>query len=222
MKTLIVVGGPISKGLILEYIKIEKPEFLIGVDGGLSFFYEENIMPDYVVGDFDSLDDKVFSYYKSEAYTGILEVLNPMKDDTDTEHALSYALEHGATSVAIFGATGKRMDHTLAAIDLLGLGLEYSVPITMYDNWNRIRLIKNDLEIKKEEQYGTYVSLLPYSEAVEGVTLKGFMYPLTNGRFSGYRALGVSNEIVEDVARISFTDGILLVIESRDEEWQKL
>ena len=49
--------------------------------------------------------------------------LNPMKDDTDTEAAIRLAIEKGAQSITLLGATGSRIDHVLANIELLGIGL---------------------------------------------------------------------------------------------------
>ena len=77
-------------------------------------------------------------------------------------------------------------------------------------------MIDSPLVLQKKDQYGKYVSLLPYSDQVRGVTLTGFKYPLTDYTMGGFNSLGISNEITEEEAVISFMDGQLLVIESRD------
>ena len=81
---------------------------------------------------------------------------------------------------------------------------------------NRIHLIDHPLVIRKDSQYGKYVSLIPYTEQVSGLTLQGFKYSLENAVLHGFCSLGVSNEIVDEEAAISFTQGILIVIESCD------
>ena len=72
------------------------------------------------------------------------------------------------------------------------------------------------MEIKKEEQYGNYVSLLPFSPVVTKITTTGMKYPLLEEDLPWFLARGVSNEIVDHVATIKFDTGVLLVIESKD------
>ena len=77
-------------------------------------------------------------------------------------------------------------------------------------------MISGMFELKKEEQYGDFVSLLPIDGSVKGVTLKGFKYPLKNAVIPSFSSLGISNEIVEEIAFIEAREGVLLVIESKD------
>ena len=114
------------------------------------------------------------------------------------------------------GATGTRLDHVLGNIELLGIGLKAGIPIQICDAHNRIRMIDRGMTLARKEQFGTYVSLIPYTECVEHLTLIGLKYPLTDACLRGFCSLGVSNEIVADTAEISFESGILLVVESKD------
>ena len=77
-------------------------------------------------------------------------------------------------------------------------------------------MINKSIRLTKTEQFGNFVSLLPYSGEVKNVTLKGFKYPLENYTMGSFSSLGISNEIVEEVAEILLEEGILLVIEARD------
>lgn len=69
----------------------------------------------------------------------------------------------------------------------------------------------------KTQAYGHYVSLLPLTDSVKGVTLGGFKYPTENLTFYREQTLGVSNEIVQEEATVEFSDGIFIVVESQDE-----
>ena len=104
----------------------------------------------------------------------------------------------------------------MANVYLLGLGLEAGVNIVIVDAHNRIRMVHQSFCIKKEEQFGNYVSILPVGGNVKGVTLKGMKYLLESKNMEIFSSLGISNEIVDDVAEIHVADGTLLVIESRD------
>lgn len=215
MNYLIVAGGYTDYEFACDLIKKSGFEVIIAVDSGMDFLYESKITPDVILGDFDSVDQEVFEYFKQQPYIEICS-LNPEKDDTDTEHAIHYAIDHGATHIIILGGTGNRIDHLLGNISLLGIGLEEGVEIEMIDVNNRIRMVDKSITLAQKEQFGKYLSLIPYSSKVENITLTGVKYPLENETMGGFNARGVSNEIVADEANISFTDGILLVIESRD------
>jgi len=81
---------------------------------------------------------------------------------------------------------------------------------------NKIYLKKECFTIKKNMQYGNYVSLLPFTEKVFGLTLKGFKYPLNNVILTSGVSLGISNEIKEEEVLVEISEGILLVIEAKD------
>lgn len=211
----IVSGGNVDDAFVNRMLEQEKPEVVIAADKGMDFFYRNHRKPDVIIGDFDSAESESLRYFKEQGNVQIIK-LNPMKDDTDTEAAIRYALAHGAEKITLLGATGSRLDHVLGNVELLGIGLQAGVPIVMADVNNRIRMIDSGITLKKEEQHGTYVSLIPYTEKVEHLTLRGFKYPLTDAVLTGFCSLGVSNEIVDAGAEISFDGGILLVIESRD------
>lgn len=219
MKHFIVVsGGNIDDDFacrVIEEQQREKSVWMIAADRGMDFFYRNRIQPDVIIGDFDSAERESLAYFREQGRTQIRE-LCPIKDDTDTESAIRYALEQGAEQITLLGATGSRLDHVLGNVELLGIGLKAGVPITIMDEKNRIRMIDKGITIKKSEQYGTYVSLLPYTERVEHLTLCGVKYPLADATLTGFCSLGVSNEIVEEEAEITFDGGILLVVESRD------
>ena len=86
----------------------------------------------------------------------------------------------------------------------------------MVDANNRIRMVCQGITIAKEEQYGKYVSLLPFTPQVKGLTLTGFQYPLEDYTLECYHSLGVSNEITAEKAQISFREGVLVVVEAKD------
>lgn len=188
---------------------------LIAADAGMEFFYRKGIKPDIIVGDFDSAGSETLSYFRSQPNIRIQE-LNPVKDDTDTESAIRLAISMGAEQITLLGATGSRLDHVLGNIELLGIGLGADIPIVLLDSHNRICMIDSGITLRKKEQFGTYVSLLPYTSEVKHLTLRGFKYPLFDYCLKGFCSLGVSNEIAEEEAVIEFDGGILLVVESKD------
>lgn len=214
-KYVIISGGSIDDQCACNIIKEGSYDVILGADSGMNFLYRMKIKPDVIIGDFDSVDAKSLAYFKGQE--GIeFHQLNPMKDDTDTEYAIRYAISHGAAAITVLGGTGTRLDHVLGNVSLLGIGLEQGVSIELVDANNRIRMIDKPITIGKNEQYGKYVSLIPFTGEVCDVTLEGMKYPLDHYLLGGFNSIGVSNEIEEEEASISFSKGLLLVIESRD------
>lgn len=215
MRGLIITGGQLDDSLTCDAIKNGGYEIIIAADSGMEMLFCHHLTPDIIVGDFDSVKTEVLSYFRKQEQIEFCQ-LNPEKDDTDTEYAVRYAISLGVTSLTILGATGSRLDHVLANVNLLGIGLENDVAMEILDTTNRIRMINKPMTLLKKEQYGKYVSLLPYCGSVHNLTLTGFKYNLSDFEMQGFNSLGVSNEIVEQEATISFTDGLLLVIEARE------
>lgn len=239
--TIIVSGGDIQSDFALYFLKknIEKAGRenirLIAADRGLEFFLDYLILPDVVIGDFDSLseDGKNFLEMQSEdiPYGGMLEWklqkgegkvvevvrLRPEKDDSDTQSAMNYAIQNGAKEIVILGVTGNRVDHLMANFGLLILAQKQDTEVALADRYNYMKLIPSGTILKKAEQFGKYVSFFPLGGDVTGLTLEGFKYPLDKYHLTtAGSGLTVSNEISEEYAKVTYESGTLLMIMSRD------
>ena len=215
MKYLIVAGGTVDEQFAVDIIKNGGYEVIIAVDAGMDFFYKSRIMPDVIVGDFDSVEQEALEFFQGQEQMDIHR-LNPEKDDTDTEYALRFAIGRGATKITVLGGTGSRLDHVIGNVVLLGVGLEKNVSIELLDTHNKIKILNSNLSIRKDERFGKYLSVIPITGKVDGVTITGVKYPLDNYDMHGFNTLGISNEIVDDEAAITVRNGIVLVVESRD------
>ena len=215
MKFFIISGGHIDDAFAVEWIQTHSYDQIIAADSGMNFLHRNHIVPNVIAGDFDSVSSESLEYFQKLKEVEVLR-LNPIKDDTDTEYVIREAIRRGAKEITILGATGTRLDHVLANMYLLGIGFENNVSISIVDTHNRIRMISQSLTIAKEKQFGDYVSVLPVAGTAYDVTLKGMKYPLQDAVLQQFSSVGVSNEIVGEVAEITVTEGTLLVIESRD------
>ncbi len=211
-KACIITGGMLSEQFLADYVKAHPGAVLVVVDGALETTHRLGILPDYIVGDFDTVDQNLLAFYDNK----IIFRHPPEKDQTDTELAIETALQAQCTELDFLGATGSRLDHSLANIFLLQGLLERKLEASIINENNKLYLKNRGFTLCKKEAYGDYISLLPLSETVEGVTLKGFKYPVQNLTFYREKTLGVSNEITEEKAIVEFTKGIFIVVESRD------
>lgn len=229
MSIVIVSGGRLEQSALVFF---KEEQVVIAVDGGLKFCYENHIPVDYAVGDFDTIQPKILDYYRKEGNTEI-RAYEPEKDVTDSKAALELAVQLikqqrqsweeigiSKTSVAeilLLGGIGTRMDHTLANIGCLKYALEQKVLLKIIDSHNCIYAYDHSFTIhRKQLVYKKYLSLLAMGAKVNNLTIRGLKYQVENITLPLLSDLGVSNELLEEKAEITFSDGILLVIESRD------
>lgn len=214
-RTVIVSGGMIEEEFALSVLNSEETEFIIGVDKGLDFLYEHDICPNYIVGDFDSAPSDVVNYYKEETNVPIRE-FNPVKDASDTEIALRLCMDLRRKEIVILGGTGTRIDHIWANVQSLKIALDAGADARLLDSHNQIRLLKDEICLKKEEAFGPYFSVFSLGGTVEGVNISGAKYPLRGHTLMPYDSLCVSNEFEADEVEISFAYGTLILMETRD------
>ena len=218
MKSCVIIsGGRLDVQFASEFIINEQPKFLITADKGLAFCETTGLLPTHIVGDFDTLGDALLPKY--EALGVPIRKYDPVKDYTDTEIAVRLAMELGAEKINILGASeGNRLDHLFGNVMTMMAPAQADVQCFMVDAHNRVRILTKPLEIRRKEQYGKYISLIPLTTDVHGVTLTGFKYPLWDYRFNVETtgSLGISNELIEEVGKIDFRSGILLMLECMD------
>ena len=217
MHTLIISGGNIEDIFAHTYIQAHRFDRVIAADRGLDFCRRSKILPDLILGDFDSAPSAALEYFEQRMPERIRR-FPAHKDETDTELAVMEAILQESDEITVLGATGTRLDHVLGNIHLLKLAMEEGISMYLVDAHNRIRMLRQGelLVLNKAEQFGHYVSLIPFTPAVKGLTLEGFAYDVADFTLEAGKSRGVSNELEKEQGTISFTEGILLVIESKD------
>ena len=213
-RAVIIAGGGINDDLALSFV--QKDSYIIAADRGLVFLAEHDIVPDLIVGDFDSAPEETRRRYLA-SHPGIeVREYNWEKDYTDLEIAAAAAADRGAREIVILGATGTRLDHMIGGIQTLALLLDRGCRGIIVDPCNRVTLHDEPFAIRKDSQWGKYVSLFAWGGPVTGITLKGFHFPMENGTLTNSGTLAISNQIEESEGQVFFESGRLLVIESQD------
>lgn len=213
MTAILICGGTLSPVFLKKVTEEYRDAVLYAVDGGLTVAEEAGTVPDYLVGDFDTAEEALVARYEEKCVTIRHK---PEKDATDTELAVDEALERGAEKIILLGATGSRLDHTMANIHMLYRILQKGKNAFIVNENNRISMHNKSFAIARQDLFGTYVSFLPFFGEVKDVSLKGVKYPLFGKTLTAGNSLGVSNEGTQEILEISFSEGYLLMIESRD------
>ncbi len=200
LKCAIVCGAPINN---LQWLKkqLENYNYIIAADSGYDYLLNINVKPDILIGDFDSI---------REVPNGINIIKYPTKkDDTDFSICLQYCLNSHINSVDVFAAWGGRAGHSIGAVFAM---LEYhklGLNIKIIDVESELFFVSDKHTLPKNNGY---VSIFALDGDVEGVTLRGFEYPLSNHTLKCCSPLGVSNSIVNEYGEISIKNGNLLIV----------
>ncbi len=178
-------------------------DLVIAADGGYHWLRDMGIMPDLLVGDFDSL---------AQPPAGPKVVRLPReKDDTDTMAAVRLAREQGYENFYIYGGTGGRFDHTLANIQLLTWLAHRGCENRLYaHDW--VAAAVTDGSLSFPASAAGNISVFCQGDRAEGVCLEGLKYPLSDAVLTCEFALGVSNEFMGQPSQIAVKKGTLLVV----------
>ena len=179
-------------------------DWVIAADAGYRLCRRLHLVPDLLLGDFDSMEEP-------KDFSRILRA--PVeKDDTDTMLAARAGLEHGCGEFYLYGATGgKRLDHTLANLQLLLWLRHRGVWGWLYDDDFVYTAICNEtIVIPKMVEWGM-VSVFSADGVATGVQERGMQYTLTNATLQADQPLGVSNHMAAEQATVTVGDGALIV-----------
>ncbi|HIZ17253.1 MAG TPA: thiamine diphosphokinase [Firmicutes bacterium] len=215
---------------------ISKGDFIICADGGRCHAEKMGIIPDVILGDFDSspemADGDIENVFSAKQIENLDDFNNrnigaklltkpeiirlpAEKDDTDTAAAIKLGLDRGCREFYIFGGIGGRIDHTIGNIVLLKYLADNGCRgIIVGDNAEMSMIKDGSVELKRKKY--KYLSVLAFGGDAESVTLSGVKYPLQDYNLANNYPLGVSNEITEDTAQISVNRGTLLIIQTME------
>ena len=212
-RIVIFAGGRLGGWALNE---LRDGDIAVGADRGALFLIRHGIRPHIAFGDFDSVTEPEKLRICQESGQTV-ECDPVMKDLTDTEMALNWALDQKPAEIVICGALGSRFDHSLANAQLLVRTEEADIPSVIVDAFNRLSaIVPGTVKTLRRSRF-SYISLLPLTPKVGGVTLEGFKYPLNGAELRMGYTLAVSNELNGDEGTVRIEDGALLIVESADE-----
>lgn len=189
----------ILKDAYLKNFNKGEYDLIIGADSGALHAIKNNIFLDIAIGDFDSVNMNEYELVKNNSKEIIK--LNPIKDITDTNAAISKA--KGYDIEILGGIKGKRIEHFISNIfDIIN-----HKNILMKDEYSLIEFIDNN-DYKVRSGY-KFVSLFPIEESI--ISLSGFKYNLDNYNLKLYDNLCISNEIINN-PEIELKKGKILII----------
>ena len=177
---------PLYAGEAPEQVHKASGDLLLCADGGYERALAYGLVPDGVIGDFDSMP--------RERVDGCPVITLPThKDDTDTARCMEEGRRRGYRSFVLAGGVGGRLDHTLSNMQLLYDAALRGEEAILIGGCNQMRiLLPGSYTLPRIT--GWKLSLLAYTPQVKGVCLQGVEYPLSSAVLNNRFPLGVSNE----------------------------
>lgn len=220
MKSCLILTSHLEGSDFLKTIDPKDYDGIFCADGGLQWLSHlppVGDVPVFLIGDYDS---GPLPTEAQEAAAAELIVLPTVKDMTDSEAALDLAVSEGFDHIRILGGLGGRLDHTLGNLGLLAKYAEDDrlQHLSFEDGQNRVFMAApGTLRVSADTRFH-YFGLIAYGGAVEGLSITGAKYPLTDHTLTPDTTLGVSNEVAEGApfAEVTHQKGLLLVILSKD------
>lgn len=207
MKSIIIAHGDnIEKEIATR--EINSADFIICADGGAEYAFQNGIIPDYLIGDFDSIDNSIYDYYADKGV--IIEKFPVEKDYTDTEICIIKALELGSTEIGIMAGIGSRIDHSLGNIGLLHYCSKKGIRGYIISSMAYIYHCTDEITLLGE--IGDTVSLIPFNGDASGIYTEGLKYSLNDAKIDFGSPLGISNVMTDNRCKIRLKSGEMLVI----------
>ncbi|MCR4901841.1 MAG: thiamine diphosphokinase [Butyrivibrio sp.] len=212
-KCIIVSAG----SFIPMDINYNEGDFLIACDGGYAHLSKMGILPDLIIGDFDSLSQMPGQYMEElreiarNAPERVMK-LSVMKDDTDTLKAVRVGLEKGYDKFYLYGALGgSRLDHTFANVQTLLFIKHHGAKGYIMDASSMLLVAENET-IRFNPGMTGMLSVFCLGEKAKGVSIKGTLFEMDNGVIDNDFPIGVSNEfIIDEKASVTVEEGTLLI-----------
>ena len=211
MIAYIFANGPYLPGIDSGIYTEKTGDLIIAADGGAAHCRLLNITPHIVIGDLDSIAPA-----QTEKYirAGVEIIRHPArKDATDLELAMDLAMTRGTDEVVLSGALGGRWDMSLSNV-MLAASKKYSQMVVSLLNADcRMHIVHGGTTLFLNGEAGQNISLIALSTDVQGITIKGFEYPLKNAALPFGSSRGVSNLLQRETGSVTLKKGTLLCVQ---------
>ena len=202
MQRCVIIGGAEIKNYNRIKSKLKENDYFIFCDSGLKHKEKFDVLPNLIIGDFDSIKKP-----KTDIETIVLPTV---KDDTDTFYAVKEAIKRGFSEFLLVGVTGNRLDHTLGNLSALLYLYKQGKNAKIIDDYSVMQIVDGNPVIINDAKY---FSLLNISGTATGVNIENAKYPLKDATVNSEYSYCVSNELIKNKqAKIYVKNGQMLLI----------
>lgn len=203
-KRCVIIGASPETDIELLKENIRTDDYVVCADGGMLFAQNAGLIPDLIIGDFDS------SAYPDDSSCEVIR-LPVSKDDTDTIYCIKECLKRGFTVFLLSGMTGGRQDHTFANYCALLYLAKRGASAKIIDREGSCEVLSDSSAFIVDKKDCGF-AVFPFGCEKCMVTLRGFLYEIENAELTADFPIGVSNKIVSDRAFVQIDHGSALIM----------
>lgn len=207
-KCIIIANGDLPKRNHIKILMQKNYNTIICADGGANSAAKLNVIPDFIIGDFDSVTDETKKiFYNKSKFIQIKR-----QNDTDVEKCLKFAIKNKFSEAILLGATGDRLDHSICN---LGIVLKFYDKIKIKIVHQKSLLIPISGEVNFKTTKGETISLYGFDEKTF-ITSIGLKYKLKKESLPFGKKESTSNVAISDLVHLKIENGIIFLIRDFD------
>jgi len=205
--TLIFIGGDPPHPNVRQHLPADA--HVIAADSGYAHAISMGFVPNELVGDMDSITSVDLADARDSNI--LISQFPTDKDLTDTEIAITSAIDHHSTHITVVSGGGDRFDHVIGMVHSLA-SCALTVDTTLLIGSARVSYATYTKEFHINTWPGDIISLIPIGGAAT-VTTTGLKWELDHDTLQSFASRGVSNIATRESVSISVADGLLAVIQ---------
>ncbi|MFZ1290614.1 MAG: thiamine diphosphokinase [Melioribacteraceae bacterium] len=203
-KAILLANGEKPSRKNTKYFQSLGYKILICADGGANSARKINVIPDFIIGDLDSVTNETLEYFRQK--TNIIKLTR--QNDTDVEKALKYLIKKKYTDVILLGGTGDRLDHSFCNIGII-LKFFNKIKISLLHKNSLLKAYSGNVNLKTKK--GETISLYGIDNATK-ISSNGLKYKLNNISLPFGERESTSNLAVSENVNLKINGGIILII----------
>lgn len=203
-KCIILANGQAPKKPVLNFLYKNGYRTLICADGGADTALKLNLMPDYIIGDLDSISANALKLFRCESE--IIQIKR--QNDTDVEKCLKFAIRKKYEEVILLGGTGDRLDHSFCN---LGIVLKFFEKIKIKVLHQKSLLAAYTGKVTLHTTKDEIISIYGIDEKTK-IKSSGLKYPINNIPLPFGKKESTSNKALGSEISLRITGGKVFVI----------
>ncbi|BDQ02105.1 thiamine diphosphokinase [Ignavibacterium sp.] len=203
-KCIIIANGRAPSKKVINFFEKKGYTTLICADGGANSAKKLGLVPDYIIGDLDSVSPETIKYFSDKST--IIKITR--QNDTDVEKCLKFAIKKGFTEALLLGVTGDRLDHTICN---LGIVLKFFNKIECNVVAENSFLTPTNESITLKSKPGETISLYAFDSKTK-ISSDGLKYQLKNSRLPFGERESTSNVATQNEVKLNIRGGIVFII----------
>jgi thiamine pyrophosphokinase len=203
-KCIILANGKLPRKNIIQFLQKHNYSTLICADGGANHAEKLGLIPDYIIGDLDSIKEPTLSFYKDKSK--IIKVKH--QNATDVEKCLKFAIKKKLNEAVLLGASGDRLDHTFCNLGII-IKFFNKIKLKLIAEQSLLIPYKGSVELKTSP--GEIISIYGFDSKTK-ITSKGLKYPLVKDVLPFGKRDGTSNAAESDKVKLKIKGGIIFII----------